>query len=145
MNCDVYLRSHTVYIPTMGMMEKGFYRGVEPVAVVSTSDTERLKQALRAAIARGNPPVPMLMRRDWPPPILLKYANVKSWSAFERGMQFWTIQQKDGTFRIAGQRKQHDQMWRDDPEHVIAFSPATTTDEVIDRMIAILQAAASQQ
>lgn len=105
MNCDVYLRNHIVYIPAMGMMEKGFYRGVEPVAVVSASNTEQLEQALQTAIARGNPHVPMLMRRDRPPPILLKYANAKSWSAFERGMQFWTIEQKDGTFRIAGQQK----------------------------------------
>lgn len=145
MNCDVYLRNHTVYIPTMGMMERGFYRAVEPVAVVSASNTEQLKQALQAAIARGNPYVPMLMRRDWPPPILLKCANVKSWSEFERGMRFWTIQQKDGMFQITRQRKQPDRMWRDDLEQVIDFPPATTADGVIDRMVAILQDADSEQ
>ena len=37
---DVYLRNGTVYLPTMGQMGEGFYRGIEPVAVVSISDTD---------------------------------------------------------------------------------------------------------
>jgi hypothetical protein len=44
MHCHLYLRNHIVYIPTMGKMGKGFYRGVEPVAVVSASNTEALRQ-----------------------------------------------------------------------------------------------------
>jgi hypothetical protein len=35
---------------------------------------------------------------------LLKYASVKNWSAFERGIMFWTIKEEDGTFRIADQK-----------------------------------------
>jgi hypothetical protein len=58
MNCHLYLRKGTVYLPTMGKMDKGFYRGVEPVAVVSTSDTEGIRQALQATITRGNRLVP---------------------------------------------------------------------------------------
>jgi hypothetical protein len=65
-------------------MDEGFYRGVEPVAVVSASNTGELRQALRATIARGNPAVPILRRSEIPLPVLLKYAGVKSWSAFER-------------------------------------------------------------
>src|ERR1700739_2642387 len=34
-----YLRKSIVYVPTMGIMEKGFYRGIEPVAVVSVTNT----------------------------------------------------------------------------------------------------------
>jgi len=67
MNCHIYLRKGIVYVPTMGMIDRGFYRGVEPVAVVSVSNTEGLRHALQAAIARGNPRVPMLKRREWPP------------------------------------------------------------------------------
>jgi len=37
----------------MGKMDEGFYRGVEPVAVVSASNTEEVRQALRATIARA--------------------------------------------------------------------------------------------
>jgi len=142
MNCHVYLRDGIVYVPTMGKMDKGFYRGVEPVAVVSASNIEAVRQSLQAALARGNPIVPVLRRREWPPPILLKYAGVKSWSAFERGMQFWTINGENGGFRIAGQKKQPDRMWRDDPEQKIAFPPGTTIDAVVERMIEIIQQSA---
>jgi hypothetical protein len=142
-NCNVgiYLRKGTIYIPTMGKMDEGFYRGVEPVAAVPASNTEEVRQALRATIARGNPVVPILRRSEIPPPVLLKYAGVKSWSAFERGMLFWDIKENNGAFRIAGQRKQSDGMWRDDPEQTIAFPPGATVDDVVERMIAILQAA----
>jgi hypothetical protein len=73
--------------------------------------------------------------------VLLKYAGVKSWSAFERGMLFWDIKENNGAFRIASQRKQPDGMWRDDLEQIITFPPGATADDVIERMIAILQGA----
>jgi hypothetical protein len=73
----VYLRKGTVYLTTMGKMDKGFYRGVEPVAVVSVIDTKALREALAATVVRGNPRVPVLRRNEYPPPVLLKYAGVK--------------------------------------------------------------------
>ena len=142
MICDLYLRNGTVYLPTMGRMDKGFYRGVEPVAVVHASNIEEVRQSLQATIARGNPMVPMLRRGEWPLPVLQKYAGVKSWSAFERGMLYWSIEEKDGVFRISGQSKQPDGMWRNDPEQTIIFPAESTIDDVIDRMISIMQDAA---
>lgn len=139
MNCDVYLRKGILYLPTMGKMAEGFLRGVEPVAVAPLSNTSEVRQALQTTIARGNPTVPMLRRSEIPPPVLLKYAGVKRWSEFERGMNFWTIDEKGGCFEIVGQRKHRDGGWRDDPEQTITFPPGTSTDEVIDRMVAILQ------
>jgi hypothetical protein len=67
MYVDISLRQGIVYIPTMGKMDRGFYRGVEPVGTVEVSNTEALCEAIAAAITRGNPPVPILSRRDWPP------------------------------------------------------------------------------
>jgi hypothetical protein len=142
MYCHLYLRNCTVYVPTMGKMGKGFYRGVEPVVVISASNAETLRQALAAAIARGNPDVPKLLRREWPPPVLLKYAGVKSWSAFERGMLLWNIVEKDGIYQIAGHTKQPNGMWKEDPEQTIKFPPGTSPDSVVDRMVAILEDAA---
>ena len=142
MNCHLYLRSGTVYLPTMGKMDEGFYRAVEPVSVVSASDVGGIRQALQATIARGNPAVPMLRRSEYPPPLLLKYAGVKSWSAFERGLEFWTIKQKNSVFQIAGQSKRPDRAWRDDAERTIVLPPTSTVDDVIDQMIVVLQGAA---
>jgi hypothetical protein len=142
MYCEIYLRRGTIYLPTMGRMDKGFYRGVEPVTAVSVANIDALHKALAAMIARGNPKVPMLLRREWPPPVLLKYAGVKNWSSFERGMQFWALEEKDGHFQIAGNSKQPDGMWKDDPKQTMIFPPGSTVDDVTARMIAILQDAA---
>jgi len=144
MNCELYLRNGTVYLPTMGKMGEGFFRGVKPVSVVAASNTDGVRQALQATISRGNPIVPMLRRSEWQPPVLLKYAGVKSWSAFERGMSFWMIEDDGTSFRIAGQKKQPNRMWNDDPAQIVAFPPGSTVDQVIDRMIAILQDATRQ-
>lgn len=142
MYCHFYLRNGTVYVPTLGKMDEGFYRGVEPVAVVSASNTEVLRQALADTIARGNPQVPMLKRREWPPPVVLKYAGVKSWSAFERGAALWGLEEKDGSFQIIGKARKTDGSRIDDPEQTITFPLGTPTDDVIERIIAILQQAA---
>jgi hypothetical protein len=139
MNCEIYLRNGTVYVPTIGKMDEGFYRGIEPVAVVSASNVEALRHALQAAIARGNPIVPTLKRGEWPPPILLKYADVKSWSTFERGMQLWDIKEKDGIYRISPNTKQPNGMWKEDPKQTITLPPGASAEDVANCLIAILQ------
>jgi len=142
MFCYLYMRNGTVYIPTMGIMEKGFYRGIEPVAVVSATNAEALREALAATITRGNPTVPKLRRREWPPPVILKYAGVRTWSAFERRMLAWEIEEKDGAFRIAGNTKRPNGMWLDDPEQTIAIQAGASVEDVVDRMASILHQAA---
>ena len=144
MSCHVYLRKGTVYLPTIGKMDEGFYREVEPVVVVSASNFEQIRRALQTMVAHDNPMVPMLRRSEIPPPVMLKYAGVKRWSEFERGLMFWTIKQYDGVFQIEGQTKQSDGGWRTDPEQRIVFSPNAPADEVTDRMITILQDAAKK-
>jgi|ERR1700677_3398206 hypothetical protein len=144
MYVSISLRSGIVYAPTMGQMSKGFYRGVEPVAVVAAANAEALREALQATVDRGNPNVPMLKRREWPDPVVLKYAGVKKWSVFERGMMLWGIEGEGGTFLIAGKSKQRDGMWRNDPNRILEFPPGSPVDEVIERMIAILQDAAGK-
>jgi hypothetical protein len=139
MNCHISLRNGIVYIPTMGKMGEGFYRGVEPVAVVPAKNTEALRQALKATIARGNPTVPQPQRRDdWPPPVVLKYAGVKSWSEFERGRRVWDLKERDRIYQIAGNVRGPNG-WVEDRDQTINFPPDTSVDSVIDRMIAILQ------
>jgi len=141
----LYLRRGTVYLPTVGKMGEGFYRDVEPLDVISASNTKALRQALAEAIARGNPNVPMLQRHEWAAPLVLKQAGVKSWSAFERGMQLWAIEDKDGAFRIIGKKKKPDGTTIDDPEKTIAFPSGATVHDVIERMMAILQNVTQKQ
>jgi len=144
MYCHFYLRNGTVYVPTMGMMEKGFYRGIEPVAVVSVTNADALREALAATIARGNPVVPKLRRREWPPPVVLKYAGVKSWSGFERGMMLWSIEEKDGVWKVIGKRQSSDGAMVDDPDQMTTFPVRASVEDVIGRAVSIVQHAGRQ-
>ena len=110
--------------------------------MVEVSDTEGLRRAFRETIARGNPPIGPYPRSN-PPPVVVKYARVKSWGAFARGALPWSIEEENGIFQIIGRRRTLDG-WVEDPEQTIKFPVGTTLDQVIDRMIAILREAAQQ-
>jgi len=131
-----------VFVPTSGNVHPGLHRDIEPVAVVPASSPDAIRHALRATIARGNPPTPHYPRGSHPQPIVLKYADVKMWSAFARGMSSWSIKEKDESYQIVGYRTNRDGHREEDPEQRITFPPRSTLDEVVDRMIAILQDAA---
>jgi hypothetical protein len=140
-NC--YLRNDIVYVPTVGK-RGGAYTDIEPVAAVPVTNVEALRRAFQDVIARGNAAVP-LIKGKWPPPVLLKYAGVKTWLAFARGASTWNIENNDGIYKIVGHRLHPDGYWVEDHEHESDFPPGTTVDDVIGRMIAILQEAARKQ
>lgn len=137
------MRKGKVFTPTFGRAPGGPYRDIEPVAVVEVSDTEGLRRAFRETIARGNPPIGPYPRSN-PPPVVVKYAGVKSWGAFARGALPWSIEEENGIIQIIGRRRTPDG-WVEDPEQTIDFPSGTTLDQAIDRMIAILRDAAQQQ
>jgi hypothetical protein len=140
MRCHAYLRQGRVFIPTFALVDKGLYRDIEPVAVVDVSETEAMRRAFRETIARGNPPAGPYPQPN-PLPVVVKYAGLKSWSAFARGASPWIIDARDGHYQIIGhQRKPNN--FAVDPEQTVDFPQGTTLDEVIDRLIAILQATA---
>jgi hypothetical protein len=134
---NLYLRKEKVFVPTCGRVPGGPYRDIEPVTVVEVSDIDSLRQAFRQTIARGNPPIGPYPRPN-PPPVVLKHAGVKSWGAFARGASPWVVEERDGKYQIIGYRREPNN-WAQDPEQTVGFPPGTTLDQVIDRMIAILQ------
>jgi hypothetical protein len=142
MRCHVYLRKGKVFIPTFGLVDKGLYRDIEPVAVVDVSDAEALRRAFHETITRGNPPTGQYPR-PYPQPVVVKHAGMKNWSTFARGASPWMIELLDRTCRIVGHRREPNN-WAEDPEQSVEFPQGTTLDEVIDRMIAILQEAARE-
>jgi hypothetical protein len=136
------LRKDFVYVPTVGN-RRGVYTVIEPVAVIPVANTEGLHAAFRDAIARKNVDVPPV-KGKWPPPILPKYAGVKTSAAFDRSASTWNIQENEEKYKIVGYRTHHDGYWTEDPAQTIVFPPGTALDAVIDRMIAILQEAAKK-
>ena len=144
MHWSLYLRKQVVYVPTTGKLDdEPVYRKMEPVDVVPLSKTDDVRRALLSAIARGNPSAPRYTPGNFPPPVVLKYAGVKSWSAFERGTSTWGINESNGAFQIVGYRRHPTKGYSEqDPQQKIEFLPGTSVDAVIDRMISILQEAA---
>ena len=124
-------------------MGEGFYREIEPVAVVPLSNTEALHRAFSETIARGNPRVPILKGAEFPPAVVLKYAGVKNWRTFARGTSTWGLSARDGSFRIQGYRKDGTG-WVPEKTTSEIFPPGATADSVIERMIAILRSGAQE-
>jgi hypothetical protein len=104
------------------------------------SGTEDLRRALLETIARKNvviaDPDPNALRAL---PLLPKYAGVRSLSAFYRNASTWSIAEDDGVYKILHYRKHPKGYWEEDSAHEIQFPARTTVDDVVDRMIAILQ------
>lgn len=128
-------------VPTSGEVHKGLHRDIEPVEAAPVSDSAAIRRALYATIARGNPPTPHYPRGSYPQPVVVKYAGVKSWGTFARYALPWSIKEKDGVYQIVAYRM-HPDGWAEEPDQTIKFPPEATVDEVVDRMIAILQDAA---
>jgi hypothetical protein len=139
-----YLQKGKVYLPTCGMVSQILFRDVEPVAVVPVLDTGSLRRALHESVERENPIVPHLSWDQHGRPIVLKYAEAKSWAAFERSAVTWSISLENGIYNIQGYRRARDRGWEEDPNQVVTFPPDSSIDAVIDRMIEILQAAAAK-
>jgi hypothetical protein len=144
----LYLRNGTVYVPTVAQLEAGGHLGpfmdIDPVDVISVTDTEVLQRAINKAISKGNPIVPAPpTRAAFPKPIVLKYANVKSWSAFEKGTLNWTIEEKSGAYQIKPGRRRLDRGWEEDPTKIKSLLPGTTLDEVVRQVVALVQLSVS--
>lgn len=139
-----YLKNGTVYLPTTVNQGRALYMDVEPVTVVPAADTGRLRRAMHDTIPKENAFVAPSVEDARKPPVLLKYTGDKSWPAFKRGASYWSIYEKDGNYQIEGHRTHQRGYWEEDPEQIIKFPPGTKVDDVIERMIGILQSAAHQ-
>lgn len=136
-----YLKKGMVYLPTT-IRQESSYLDIEPVTVVPVADTEALRRAMRDGILRQNRYVPPSVDKAPKPPVLLKHTGDKSWSAFQRNASLWSIYEENGKHQIEGYRTDRKGYWEQDPDNVIKFPPGTPLDDVIDRMIAILQESA---
>ncbi|HTR42487.1 MAG TPA: hypothetical protein VMH87_12810 [Pseudomonadales bacterium] len=145
---NIYLRDDVVYVPTVAQAESGghlgYFMDIDPVKVVSATDTEALQDAVIEAMRKGNPIVPAPTRATFPEPVLLKYAKTKSWSAFEKNTLVWTISEKDGNYEIKPKRRRADRGWEDDPTKSEVLPPGTTLNVVAQRLASLVYRAAEE-
>jgi hypothetical protein len=136
---QLYLRKGTAYVPTVAQTEAGFYMDIEPVAVVPVTDSWALENAVKVAMGKGNPIVPTPTRAAFPKPVVLVYAKVNSWSAFEKDAMNWTIVEKAGGYEIKPGRKRPDgKGWEADSDRVESLPLGTTHDEIARRVATLL-------
>jgi hypothetical protein len=143
---NIYVRNGTVYVPTVARAESGghlgYFMDIDPVEVVPATDAGALQRAIKDVVTKGNPIVSAPQTRAaFPKPIVLKYAKVKSWSAFEKNALFWKIVEKDGIYQIKPGRRRPDRGWEDDPERIESLPPGTMLDAVVQRIALLLQIA----
>ena len=137
-----YLRNAIAYVPTVVKLQTGAYMDVDPVAVVAVANTDGLRRALLDAIGRKNAVVPPPPKDKWPPPILLKYAGVKTWAALPAARRSGASKRRMGIFLSLAIEPIETIIGRRIPIRRPSFRPNASVDEVVDRMIAILQDAA---
>lgn len=131
-----YIRDGRAFFPTIAG-ELRLKVDVEPVTVVSASDKEAVIVALKEQISKGNVPDPS----DYPkPPVVLKYAKVKSWRAFENGLVGFSLLQRKGNYLLRSQKRGQDGHLVDDLSKEVIFSGDTPLDDVIRRSAEIIVA-----
>jgi hypothetical protein len=136
----LYLRNGIVYVPTVAQTEAGFYLDIEPVRSIPAMDSEALQNVLKESMSVGNPICPTPLRATFPKPVILDHAKLKSWPAFEKGAQCWTIVKKEENYKIAAGRKRSDRGWEDDPNRT-EFLRNVTISAVVERIAALIKTA----
>jgi hypothetical protein len=135
----LYLRKKTVYVPTVAQTEAGYFMDIDPVEVIPVTESEVIQRAIMAVINKGNPIVATPTRANFPTPVVLKYANVKTWSAFEKGTLSWTIERKSGNYQIRPKPDRGNQGSGEDATQIDLLPPGTGPDGLARRIIASIQ------
>src|SRR3954463_14722314 len=139
MKVSLYSHRGTVYVPTLVRVEAGFYLEIEPVDVVALNQRQKLVAVLRNAMQRELPVVPTPTRDDFPKPVILKYAKVRSLRQFEREAKRWRISAIDQRYTLTPYRLRPDSGWEEDTEKEILLPNGTTLDAMLEELVERLQ------
>lgn len=124
-----------VLVPTMGRTDAGFYIGIDPVEVRDSTDRAGAEEAMLRTVERGNPMIPTPTRNNFPDPVVLKYANVKSLSTFEKAAKSWKLSKNDRGYIIAPYRLRRDAGADEDTENEEQISEDVPLREVVHRLV----------
>jgi hypothetical protein len=136
----VYYRGGRFFLPITARTEAGYLLDTAPVRVVERADPNGLLVALRDVIFADNPNIPAPNRADFPKPVVLVPAGVKSWATFEKKSVCWTITRKAGRYEVAVTGRGADGRWIDDPAATVNVGREASVREVRDAIVAHLEA-----
>lgn len=80
----LYVRRRQVIVPVTADTTSG-WMDVEPVRIIACDDAETIARTIRDAIAAGNPKGRGYLRDEFPPGVVLKPTNTRSWAQFSKG------------------------------------------------------------
>jgi hypothetical protein len=149
MTVSPLLHDGIVHIPTSYRVKSdGFFYEHAPLESVPVEQTDRLRKAIRTAIQRGNPPISqdevraLSSSKNTP---MLVATGARSWSALGRQMKgSWSIKEQDGVYQIRVDEPMQPRGWHEDKSKRIEFPPGTPVEDVIDRLIAMIQGRARE-
>lgn len=147
MNISLRLYKGIVYIPTSHDVGSFFFEG-DPVGSVPVEQTWGLRQAILTAIEHGNPLISrdqarvFIHSKDSP---LLKATGARSWYILDRGTTgLWSMTDRNGVFQIRVNQPMEPRGWHEDKAGRVEFPPGTPVEDVIGRLIAMIQERARQ-
>lgn len=150
MRVSLRLYQGIIYIPTVHRVEgHGFLVMKAPIDAVSPEQAEGLREAIRAALARGNPSMSADEARatlnDDRNSDTLRATQAKSWFALDRQTAgLWTLAEENGLYEIRVDEPLETRGWHEDETKRIRFPPGTSVDDVINRLIAMIQECAQE-
>lgn len=134
---SIYLREGKVYVPTTVQIVKGPLLEMEPVGVTDGINISEIELLVKTVVARGNSVVPLALdelREMYRKPVLLGYAKVKTWKAFEKNCFYWGLSYKDSIYTISPSRKDATGEWVKVSDKVEVLPAATPLEEVARRV-----------
>jgi hypothetical protein len=144
MNVSLRLYKAVVHIPTSCRVPgHGFWVEDVPFESVPVERSQELRQAILTTIERGNPSISLervSALRDNKDNPRLKAMGVKSWHVLDRGTTgLWSITDRNGTYEIRVNQPMKPRGWHEDKTKRVDFPVGTPIDEVITRLIAMIQ------
>ncbi len=126
---SVYIREGKVFIPTVARTDAGYFLDVDPVFVHPVQDRQAIMESIRSVMAGGNPVIPAYSRELFPKPVVLRYAKVKSWRAFQASASAYQLRLNDSGFEIQPLRRAGPNHFEEDFERLVKLPQGITSDE----------------
>jgi hypothetical protein len=149
MRVSPLLHKGVVHIPTSYRVGRGgFYYEHTPLESIPVEQTGRLRQAIMTAIERGNPPISRAEVRalsNGKNSPMLAATGARSWDTLDRQMiGSWSITDRNGVYEIRVDQPMEPRGWHEEKAKRVEFPPGTSIEDVIERLIAMIQERAQQ-